>query len=230
MQKRDVRSRWLLGARGVQATARWAAQRYSKAQWVYAACLWAGTRASPPTTSPPPRPPACTPHPLPTLPQRWWQRPWARGHGQPGVSWRRSQLLLPVLRAFSGSLTRPSKSGGPVRRQARQSPCSGLAATAASSHGSSQWRAAPRGGREGRRSPEQQCAAVILPKQPVAARAAREPGIGGQLWPAMAMATRPRTLPPALGEGGERVGRRGWGSGGRAAGGLTSAGTRPWVV
>ena len=63
------------------------------------------------------------------------------------------------------------------------------------------------------------------PRAPRASRAS-----GGQLWHAMAMATRPRTLPPALGEGGERVGRRGWGSGGRAAGGLTSAGTRPWVV
>eukprot|EP01045_Picozoa_sp_COSAG04_P000747 COSAG04_NODE_20_length_39202_cov_9.993530_17_plen_227_part_00 len=109
-------------------------------------------------------------------------------------------------------------------------PAQAWAAAAASSRGSSQWRASAEGGREGRRSPEQQCAAATLPKQSVAARAACEPGIGGQLWHAMAMATRPWTLPPALGEGGERVGRRGWGSGGRAAGGLTSAGTRPWVV
>ena len=106
-------------------------------------------------------------------------------------------------------------------------PAQAWAAAAASSRGSSQWRASAEGGREGRRSPEQQCAAVILPKQPVAARAAREPGIRGQLWPAMAMATRPRTLPPALGEGGERVGDTGWGSGERAAGGRTSAGTCP---
>ena len=60
------------------------------------------------------------------------------------------------------------------------------------------------------------------PRAPRASRAS-----GGQLWHAMAMATRPRTLLPALGEGGERVGRAGWGSGGRAAGGRTSAGMCP---
>ena len=109
----------------------------------------------------------------------------------------------------------------PAQAWQRQQPAAAAAASA---------EPAPRGGREGRRSPEQQCAAAILPKQPVAARAACEPGIRGQLWHAMAMATRPRTLLPALGEGGERVGRAGWGSGGRAAGGRTSAGTRPWVV
>eukprot|EP01045_Picozoa_sp_COSAG04_P001943 COSAG04_NODE_67_length_29431_cov_17.894313_12_plen_296_part_00 len=80
-QSGDASSRWLLGARGVQATARWAAQRYSKARWVPLHHPWAGTRASQPASSPPPRPPACTPHPLPALPQRQRRRPWARGHG-----------------------------------------------------------------------------------------------------------------------------------------------------
>ena len=181
----------------MQATARWAAQRYSKAQWVYAACPWAHTRASPPASSPPPRPPACTPHPLPTLPQqRWRRRPWARGHGQPGVSWRRSQLPLPVSPVSAAPApdhrSRVGQSGArradpPAQAWQRQQPAAAAAASA---------EPAPRGGREGRRSPERQCAAVILPKQPVAARAACEPGIRGQLWHAMAMATRPRTLPP----------------------------------
>ena len=216
MQKRDVRSRWLLGARGGGVAARWAAHCYSKAQWVPLHHPWAGTRASQPASSPPPRPPSPPPHPLPTLPQRQWQRPWARGHGQPGVSWRRSQLLLPVLRAFSGSLTRPSKSGGPVRRQARQSPCSGLAATAASSHCSSQRRASAEGGggRAGAaRSGSARRRSFPNSPSPRAPRASRASGASfGTPWP----------WPRAHGRCCQRWGRvgRGWGvqAGGRGGG------------
>ena len=57
------------GAQGVQATARWAAQRYSKARWVPLHHPWAGTRASQPASSPPPPTPSLhappSPHPPP---------------------------------------------------------------------------------------------------------------------------------------------------------------------
>ena len=171
------------------------------------------------------RPPAArSPEPQPVSPTlsppspsaAGWQRPWARGHGQPGVSWRRSQLLLPVLRAFSGSLTRPSKSGGPVRRQARRSPCSGLAATAASSRCSSQRRASAEGGEGG---PAQPGAAVRGgdPSQ-TARRRARRVRAGHQ-GPALARHGHGHApTDAAAGAGG------GWGEGGACRLGVEGAG------
>ena len=181
------------------------------------------------------RPPAArSPEPQPVSPTLSPPSPSAGGSVRGRVAMA-SQVSLGAARSshyrsrpFSAAAAPDHRSRGgqagarradpPAQAWQRQQPAAAAAASA---------EPAPRGGREGRRSPERQCAAAILPKQPVAARAACEPGIRGQLWHAMAMATRPRTLPPALGEGGERVGRAGWGSGGRAAGGRTSAGMCP---
>ena len=162
-------------------------------------------------------PPTLSPR---TLPQRWRQRPWARGHGQPGVSWRRSQLPLPVSPVSAAAApdhrSRVGQSGvrranPPAQAWQRQQPAAAAAASG---------EPAPRGGGRAGAARSSSARRRSFPNSPSprAPRASR--ASGGQLWHAMAMATRPRTLPH------QRFGRvgRGWGGGDGGRGGGLLAG------